>query len=52
LEKNIYIIFLTINKTDYIANLKLSLVINNYMAINKLVLYFLKITKKTDFLAD
>ena len=41
-----------INKTDYIANLKFPLVINNYMAINKLLLYFLKITKKTDFLAN
>ena len=48
----IYIIFLIINKTDYIANLKFPLVINNYMTINKLLLYFLKITKNTDFLAN
>ena len=52
MEKSIYIIFLIINKTDYIANLKFPLVINNYMAINKLLLYFFKITKKTDFLAN
>ena len=45
-------IFLIINKTDYIANLKFSLVINTYISINKLLLYFFKITKKTDFLAN